>query len=59
MTSDFKWLSEAIAHWRMNAVITDFGFFLDETWTESQIDVVTDLIKATCSVLSERGHSGR
>jgi hypothetical protein len=49
-----SWLGEAVAQWRVNAVISDFGFFLDENWSQSQIDVLIELINESCRRLGER-----
>jgi len=48
------WLIEAVARWRVGAVISDLGFFLDETWSVAQIAVVVDVIDAACQVLEKR-----
>lgn len=51
---DEAWLAEAVAEWRVNAVISDLGLFLDESWSQNQIDAFTALGKEACNSLAER-----
>ena len=51
---DDQWLVKAVANWRVNAVISDFGLFLDETWSEEQIKVLIELMGKACRLLEER-----
>ena len=48
------WLAEPIEQWRVNAVISDFGFFLDDSWSQSQIDVVIDLCRKAAGAIRSR-----
>ena len=49
------WLTEAIQHWRVNAVISDSGFHLDDDWSESQIDTVIDLCCKAVAAIRDYG----
>src|SRR5689334_6247380 len=48
------WLADAIAQWRVNAVISDYGLFLDDAWSAEQVQLVTELSAAACLLLSQR-----
>ena len=48
------WLSDAVAKWRLNAVFTEFGLHLDDSWTPEQLKTFTTLALAACDTLSER-----
>ncbi|MBL9165210.1 MAG: hypothetical protein JNL18_20960 [Planctomycetaceae bacterium] len=48
------WLAEPIAAWRLDAVNADLGLFLDESWSQHQIDVFTALAHEACNSLAER-----
>src|SRR5579859_791709 len=49
-----SWLSEAAARWRVNAVISDFGLFLDLFWSPDQITTFTAIATEACEALSRR-----
>ncbi|GAB5407394.1 MAG: hypothetical protein Aurels2KO_56250 [Aureliella sp.] len=36
-------IAESIHHWRVNAVVSDYGFYLDDSWSPEQINVVHEL----------------
>ena len=48
------WLVGAIANWRVSAVISDLGFFLDDDWSDQQIKTFTALAEKACKELSRR-----
>lgn len=49
------WLGEALATWRINMLLADcFGFGLDASWSDVQIDVVVSLLQETCALLEKR-----
>jgi hypothetical protein len=48
------WLTEAVSHWRFNAVCGDCGLFLDENWSAEQVQLVRELATAACNLLSKR-----
>jgi hypothetical protein len=48
------WLADAVARWREDAVISDFGLFLDDIWTVEQVETFTALAVAACDALSRR-----
>lgn len=49
------WLHDCVEHWRVNAVISDFGLHLDEDWSGSQIQIVWQLFDDACNDLLKRG----
>lgn len=48
------WLTDAIEHWRFNAVCGDLGLFLNDSWTPEQIATFTKLAREACDVLAKR-----
>ena len=48
------WLLDAVAKWRVNAVISDLGLFLDDSWSPPQLDTFTALAIAACDSLAKR-----
>jgi hypothetical protein len=49
------WLGEVVHKWRVDTILPDcFGVNLDETWSDSQIDVVISLIAEACDVVGQR-----
>lgn len=48
------WLSDAVARWRFNAVVSDCGLFLDDNWSAEQIRTFTELAAEACEALSKR-----
>ncbi len=48
------WLSDAVANWRVNAMTADLGFFLNDSWSDIQIQTFTELAETACNVLSKR-----
>lgn len=48
------WLSEAVARWRVNAVVSDFGLYLDDAWSADQITTFSALATVACDALSAR-----
>lgn len=48
------WLAEAITAWRVDAVNADLGLFLDQSWSQHQIDVFSALVEEACNSLAER-----
>ncbi|MGI9457501.1 MAG: hypothetical protein ACR2NU_13135 [Aeoliella sp.] len=49
------WLGEAIERWRANAVVPNMGFYLDDDWSQSQIDTVIELCRVSADVLRKGG----
>jgi hypothetical protein len=49
-----EWLSEAIKRWRVNAVFSCFGLFLDDSWSPEQIATFTSIATEACEALSLR-----
>jgi hypothetical protein len=43
-----KWLDDCIKHWRVNAVVSDFGLWLDPEWTDDQRRIIRSLIDTAC-----------
>jgi len=48
------WLTDAVAHWRFNAVSGDYGLFLDDSWSVQQVATFTALARKACAALSKR-----
>ena len=48
------WLSEAASSWRLWAVISDFGFTLDEHWSAEQRNTFIALMEQACAALATR-----
>ncbi len=48
------WLADAVEHWRFNAVVSDCGLFLEDDWTDEQIQSVRELSAAACDLLGKR-----
>ena len=53
-TQDEPWLTEAVGHWRFNAVVSDCGLFLDDNWSADQVLSVKELATAACEALSRQ-----
>lgn len=51
---DIVWLRECIEHWRVNAVISDFGLHLEDDWDDEHVQLVRQLIDDACRDLSRR-----
>ena len=47
------WLSECIERWRVNATVSDLGMHLDPEWTDSQRQIVRELIEEACQELQK------
>ena len=52
--NDADWIKPAIEHWNVNIIVNEYGFHLNEQWSQNQIDVVSYLIDQVCEKLSER-----
>lgn len=37
------WLTDSIQHWRVNALMSDFGLHLNDDWTESEVKAVIEM----------------
>jgi hypothetical protein len=48
------WLSEAVSSWRVQAVITEFGFTLEENWSAEQQKTFVALAEEACTTLATR-----
>jgi len=48
------WLSEAVSSWRVQAVITEFGFTLEEDWSAEQRESFIALAEEACAALAAR-----
>jgi hypothetical protein len=47
-------LADAISSWRVQAVVTEYGFTLDEKWTSSQRQTFIKLAEQACKKLASR-----
>jgi hypothetical protein len=48
------WLSEAMSHWRLWAVISDFGFTLDARWSAEERKTFIALAEQACAAIGAR-----
>jgi hypothetical protein len=48
------WLGEVVHQWRVQILVTDFGFALDETWSDGQVEVISGLVETVCKQLEKR-----
>lgn len=48
------WLSEAVSSWRVWAVVSDYGFILDERWSSEQRKAFIALAEKACNELASR-----
>lgn len=48
------WLAASIERWRVNAVISDFGFHLDADWTQSHVNTIIKLCRASTREIRKR-----
>jgi hypothetical protein len=49
------WLALAVDRWRVDAELpSEFGFYLDDAWTQEQIDVFCRLLESACQLLHQR-----
>jgi hypothetical protein len=48
------WLSEAMSNWRLWAVISDFGFTLEEQWSAEERKTFIALAEEACAALATR-----
>lgn len=56
MTSDAdSWLADVIQQWRVNAAISDFGFHLNDEWTDSQITTIVEIFNKTNDTIAAIG----
>lgn len=54
-----NWLAESIQHWRVNAVFSDFGLYLNDDWSPEQVDIVIELCRnAMAMIRTHREISG-
>ncbi|MCU0719849.1 MAG: hypothetical protein MUC83_09105 [Pirellula sp.] len=49
------WLSNAIQHWRLSAVISELSRYADDEWSQSQIHTVCELCRAAVEVIRSAG----
>lgn len=54
--AETNWLQTVIPKWQVNAVIQDYGFFIDDDWSEAQTLVILNLIARACTMLQMRWH---
>jgi hypothetical protein len=52
--ADSPWLSEAVSSWRVWAVVSDYGFTLDEHWSPEHRKTFIALAERACAELASR-----
>lgn len=50
-----EWLSDAVQHWRVSAVIPDLSHYVDDEWSQSQIDTVLELCRSATNAIRSGG----
>ena len=48
------WLNQSIERWRVQAVVSDPGMYLDENWSTNQVQHFINLLEDCCESLSSR-----
>ena len=49
-----SWLSEDVYSWRVNAIVSDYSFHLNNEWSRSQIDLVVALCRQANEAIRSR-----
>ena len=55
MNDSDKWITESIHNWRVNAIVSDYGFYLDDNWSSDQIHMVRDLCHQASEAIRKFG----
>lgn len=55
---EHAWLAEAVAQWRVYACLTDFGFSINEEWSEDRIELVVSLCEEASGKVGDRESIG-
>jgi hypothetical protein len=53
---DMNWLQEVITQWQISAGITDYGFYLDDDWSQTQMQMIQNLLNKAQAQLSQRDY---
>ena len=53
-SNESNWLKESIENWKVNAVVSDFGVYLNENLTTKQLLEVKTIINQACLKLSTK-----
>jgi len=51
-----SWLQDVITQWQINACVTDFGFYLNDNWSDAQIHLIQNLLSEAQAQLSQRDY---
>jgi hypothetical protein len=54
VTHDETWINQEIESWRISAVVSDQGLFLNDDWDNRQIEVIVELIEKACESIATR-----
>lgn len=52
--ADKPWLCEAMSDWRLQAVVTEYGFTLDERWSAEERNAFIALAGQACDAIAAR-----
>ena len=52
-----SWLVNAVQNRRVNAVISDMGIFLDDDWSQRQVETVIDICRAAITTIRRNGNT--
>jgi hypothetical protein len=50
-----QWLADAVAKWRVSAICSDQGFYLDDGWSQPQIRAVIALCRTATEAVRSQG----
>jgi len=50
-----EWIAESIHNWRVNAIVSDYGFHLDGNWSPDQIHLVRNLCNQASESIRKSG----
>jgi hypothetical protein len=54
--SDKSWLQDVITQWQISAGVPDYGFYLDDNWSDAQIYLIQNLLNKVQAQLSHRDY---
>ena len=47
----YEWLGEDLESWRINIIVSEFGFHLDEDWSQSRINTICELCRTAIKAI--------
>jgi hypothetical protein len=49
-----SWIQTCVETWRINILVNEYGLYLDEDWSEIQIEIVIEMLYEACDRLENR-----